>query len=1462
MTRQFADLRDTSAVSAAAGQADSVGDRPASIGRFVVFDELGAGGMGQVFAAYDPELDRKVALKLVQRPSGAAVNDWQARLVREAQAMAKLSHPNVVTVYEVGAHAGELFVAMELVEGRDLARWLAAEPRPWRAILEVFRAAGEGLAAAHGAGLVHRDFKPSNVLVGDDGRVRVADFGLVHTRTARALELRESGSHSSDVFIRDLTHHGALMGTPAYMPPEQIRGEDTDERSDVFAFCVALWEGLHGQRPFDGETMGERLDAIRRAEIVEPAGSAAPRWLRPLLRRGLAHDPAQRWPTMRPLLDALARDPELERARRRRAALLVVAVLALGGALVYGVSSLWSHLRAQARETAAQVDLDATLARLASLQAEGRKVETDAIVDAFVTAPEHAGTRALVRALRWRAERRRGSGDIDGALDAYSEAYAAAQDPTETGEVLLGLATLFRERHAWGPLTRVLASLAGSPSEHDARALPLRIDAAMARRDFTTVAALDPSLAALTHALGQAQRSDQRAARVEVVDIEGDGRRELALYDSLGPNDHVTLARLEPGLPALTRPEWSAGLRIDRAVIAKGTGPTRFIGSTMEEQLLLVARDGRLIPEARWTGSVALDTASGDLDRDGTAEIYVAMGPYQRRLLGLRRDGDAWSTFTPSQAIDDANSDVTALAIGDCDGDGRDELLVALGPWRAYDLRVLRPGPPGRPFELVARRKLGTIEDIAILPTPDGPLIAVAKNPETLYAAPRLFPDGDHTGAPPGLYLFRLRGQALEEVAFAAIEPAMRLRDLKVADIDGDGRAELLGDLARVRGLDHDLEIYRHGPDGLSRLRIAQLGLLAVTSLDADPADELLVADTQDARRIWTLGVGPQALPVLDFGGPTRALDPPPTLAEDPSLRRQWVHAAELASLGLLAAAGRRYAELARALPQGEARGAAYIQAAELAHDAGDLALAAGRFEEAARATGSAALLERAVDIYERTGRFDDAIRVLGELDSLSSTPGDPGAAWARASSVARARIDHHSEWLASERHHMFDRPLDFAWQLHDPLALRHDRIRGVLVADLMTPEPVLALPVRVAPDFLLRVELSLTQFGYGGSFALRLRPDGPGEPTLEISAYRSGAVGGSDAQLFVRFVPDDPVIAVPLPRPDDRITLELSHLSAPREQRLTVTVNDLVVGESRRAVSADLTGPGHLELLRSDPVGGPARPDPWTRVELHRVLTRGLTTTIATHDPLYAARRALVEGEGAQALAALAAHRGPAPQQLPLWRTLALLAADEAPEAARVLADALDLRDPGGPLYLDTLRLLRARSETFAPVARAALGAGYLQLFHDTWIGSLYGGQFSVPVMRAFLEHTPELERVTAADVPGLEAPLLEVLATLRLVRAAIYAHLRHTASAHRELEAIDPARLAGITDIRGLHSELLQQLAVLDLADARIDHAFAHLEAARALTTPEIFADILRADPELTPMHGDPRWPGLLGE
>nr|HEX4312592.1 serine/threonine-protein kinase [Kofleriaceae bacterium] len=321
--------------------------RGTALGRYIVLDRIGAGGMGVVYAAYDPELDRKVAVKVLH--GDRVSHDHQARLTREAQAMARLSHPNVVAVYDVGSDGSSVFVAMELIEGDNLTAWRAAHPRSWRDVVRVFVAAGDGLAAAHAKGLVHRDFKPDNVLIrAADDRVAVSDFGL-----ARLLaEVPATDAAESPVAPRDkvgaldrtLTRAGALLGTPAYMAPEQHRGEPADARADQFAFCVALYEALYDERPFAAAS-GDALDStdalalevIKNNVRAAPRATAVPGWLRKLVLRGLASAPGERWPSMTPLLDALRSDPG-RRARRLAVAGGVAAVALAATAMMWSRS--------------------------------------------------------------------------------------------------------------------------------------------------------------------------------------------------------------------------------------------------------------------------------------------------------------------------------------------------------------------------------------------------------------------------------------------------------------------------------------------------------------------------------------------------------------------------------------------------------------------------------------------------------------------------------------------------------------------------------------------------------------------------------------------------------------------------------------------------------------------------------------------------------------------------------------------------------------------------------------------------------------------------------------------------------------------------------------------------------------------------------------------------------------------
>ncbi|MCX4241979.1 serine/threonine-protein kinase [Paraliomyxa miuraensis] len=314
------------------------------IGRYVVLHRLGRGGMGVVLAAFDPQLDRKIALKLLHSEPGREhrASRKRDRLLREARVMAQLSHPNIVTVHDVGEHERRVFLAMEFVEGRTLAQWQEQGPRSWQETLVVYLAAGRGLAAAHAQGLVHRDFKPDNVMIDEHQRVRVMDFGLALRREEESTRDPVIPAELSHPVSATLTEAGRLMGTPAYMSPEQWSQREADARSDQFSFCVSLFEALHGQRPFAGSSMPEIAASVLAGQLrTAPDSSRAPAWLLRALRRGLAIDPADRFESMDRCLEALARG----QARRR------LRLIALGGAglVLAGLGALAASRLAERR---------------------------------------------------------------------------------------------------------------------------------------------------------------------------------------------------------------------------------------------------------------------------------------------------------------------------------------------------------------------------------------------------------------------------------------------------------------------------------------------------------------------------------------------------------------------------------------------------------------------------------------------------------------------------------------------------------------------------------------------------------------------------------------------------------------------------------------------------------------------------------------------------------------------------------------------------------------------------------------------------------------------------------------------------------------------------------------------------------------------------------------------------------
>lgn len=356
---------------------------------------IGAGAMGVVYEATDLVLLRKVAVKLHE----IGRSDRAARMWREARAMARLSDPHVVAVHEVGVDDARGYIAMELVDGTNAREWVAAKRPTWREIVEVYRQAGRGLAAAHAVGITHRDFKPDNVLVSVDGRVKVADFGLAMDPAALDAGTTLELVPTMTPMDRRATRTGATLGTPAYMAPEQARGERADARSDQYSFCVALHEALHGTWP-DGSAPS------RRPIIAAPD---VPRWVDDVIAKGLASDPEARHRDMVRVVAALDPAPR----RRRKLALALGATTVVGGAALVWAGGVLAARERELPCVAADAAMDPTWS-------EGTKSE---LADAFAARSESLAKAAL--------------GTIGPRFDAWADGWrAAARESCEATHVL------------------------------------------------------------------------------------------------------------------------------------------------------------------------------------------------------------------------------------------------------------------------------------------------------------------------------------------------------------------------------------------------------------------------------------------------------------------------------------------------------------------------------------------------------------------------------------------------------------------------------------------------------------------------------------------------------------------------------------------------------------------------------------------------------------------------------------------------------------------------------------------------------------------------------------------------------------------------------------------------------------------------------------------------------------------
>ncbi len=648
------------------------------IGRFRILRQLGEGGMGLIFAAKDDKLDREVALKILRtRERGGALS--RARMLREAQALGKLSHPNVVTVYEVGEHEGHVFIAMKLVEGKTLRDWLAdlsaqglsrGATSTWRTIVAVFVAAGRGLHAAHSAGITHRDFKPTNVIVGSNRAVTVLDFGI-----AIAPGRAETGP---------LTLAGTIAGTPPYMAPEQVAGAPVDPRADQYAFAACLYEALVGERPYKGKTLDERLrELLTEPPPSFPKGSRLPAWLQEAVLRGLAQDPDLRFPSMQEFIAAIEHDPK---GPMRRGLLFGAAALALaaaGYALAY-------------QQVAPPPICESGEAEIADAWDETRRASIEDALKAMELSYADDTLGRLVPLL-------------DGYRDGWIEARRSACEANQRGELptdLYGLeiACLDQRRRSFQALTAGLA-------EADAKTVEQALGAT---RKLPSLAAC-ADVAALTSRTPRPQEPELRREveaielRLESVRVElslarfADGLAELsAICERADELDFLPLRAEAHSLRGRTlleggdasgaeealRPAlwWADQLRDD---------PT--LASTMAALLRALGEQAKLDEALTWTPHARSVLARlGDAD-PAAAELSRDLGWIHYR----RRDAEGalrWLDQAKALALADPaphdelllSIDATRAAVLTLQGDAAASLEVAT---RVLEARIASLGP-------------------------------------------------------------------------------------------------------------------------------------------------------------------------------------------------------------------------------------------------------------------------------------------------------------------------------------------------------------------------------------------------------------------------------------------------------------------------------------------------------------------------------------------------------------------------------------------------------------------------------------------------------------------------------------------------------------------------------------------------------------------------------------------------
>ncbi|MBL9102886.1 MAG: protein kinase [Myxococcales bacterium] len=1410
------------------------------IGRFVVLRELGRGAMGVVFAAYDEELDRKVAIKLLHAVRGDDTSMGRAMLLREAQALARLSHPNVVAVHEVGTIEGAVFVAMEYVAGVDLQGWLGGAPRPWRDVVAMFRQAGEGLVAAHRQGLIHRDFKPSNVLVGEDGRVRVADFGLAARRGAE--EAGAPRPRKATTLTATLTGEGALVGTPVYMAPELLRGGAATAGSDQYAFCVALYEALYGARPYDADTLERLTDTVETRPLpAAPLRPGVPGWLHAAVCRGLSKKPEGRFASLAELVELLGRDPEAERQQRRRRVLQIAGAIAGTAAIVALLVFGYGALRRYANERQAEGRLAVLFGQLAELRARGDVDEARRVLRTFVELAENRGTPVVARAyLEWAAAQT----DDAAGVDAYASAYITARAPEDGHAALLGLIGRLSAQRQAKAAAAALAVLERTAPER-ARGPELqevRMAAALARRDLAAAAAVGgawgPVLADLSHVTGVREgvfrRVEEGFRTAEVADFGADLGPLLTTTDEGG-----TVRMYRPDLSfTAVRALTDAGARRVAVVPGLAPGEPLMLSShptaeprLFELRLQAAGADGALRRIDAWPDSVVFHPQVADLDGDGRRELYVGTEAYVRKLWRIERAADGtWTRRSAHAPTDAVGSDLMGLVVADLEGDGRPELVAEVGPWKAYDVRVFKPDAAGE-LDQVARRSFGSFRgEMLVLKAKGRDLVGFTKT--SAQVGPGRFPPDKPLGEPEGLYIVGLRDEAIVVEAFLP-EEVQTLGPRYVGDLDGDGAEEIV---ARTRSGEAMVVLRVEPGQPLQPLVIEGLTPVLVHDLDGDGEAEIVAIQADD--RVVVLGAGEGRLAPL----PGEEIDPrpvPPGIA-DPVIAEAWTRAEQMVAIGV----PRRTAEELSAIARlaGPVAPDMLLRTGELYAAIGEDTLAAEHYAAAAtRADTIDAALAGAAAARRRRGEFAAA----AELTRRRLAHADP-----------QARADVEAELAAltaatAERPEVvltFERPLDPRWTVVDPVAVRRGLERPVLSL-WAESGPVLAEYPLVWDGGRagLAVELDVDPLEWGAQFTFEVTGAGD-QPWMAVTVGGYGVTDGATTRVSTSHDRQSDELAQPLVGRSVRaqVTVYPGFDTAIDELEMGGELTRRVTAASPESSAAPRPGPLRLRVRSSTIQAGFVG-----HLEVREIRLTGFTPgpPPAASD---AAAALLAEGSFAEAQAGLGEVAG-TPRQL--WKIEALLGRGDVAGASAEMAALLRASAPDDRRVAALYHRLRRDDAVARLAGRAAFGPRWVEVLLQPEISLTLRDQdvadalVSLPAPVMPLPGDPEALRraVTIEYVRGSALQHVGRLAEARAAYAAAFAGLEGRAFPGRDV----------------LHARLLR--VQLSAAAAMGDRAAAEAWVRTIVMgspTPYLQLERVQSDREVTRLVGPGLWDELMAD